>query len=292
MRAHRACHQARQPATRTRAVLHRSVQRLPGHAHRLRRLHDFAVRAAVHARRDGARPHNRRAATSLSQHVPALYTDHARGADHEQHGTAVGRDGSCDALHGAAGYALPDRGEPRGWLEVLHPVRRRHCAGTVRNHSAVFCRREGAGRGRRHGPSLDSSRCGQNAARAGSAGARVRVPARRIRHEGGPGALAQLAAGRARRGSHTDLRGALGAAAQCCNLCRHPLQGAGGRLAAVGVASAHADGVRTAVGRARRLLPVAAAGHQAAVRLLVDRAHGHHRLRLRDGRTGCELRIR
>jgi hypothetical protein len=50
------------------------------------------------------------------------------------------------------------------------------------------------------------------------------------------------------------------------------------------------DGLRPAHGGGRRLLPVAAEGHQAHVRLLVDRAHGAHHLRLRHGRPGRQLR--
>ena len=54
----------------------------------------------------------------------------------------------------------------------------------------------------------------------------------------------------------------------------------------------HADGLRAALGGAGGVLPVAAARHQAAVRLLVDRAHGHHHVRVRHGRAGRELRRR
>ena len=44
--------------------------------------------------------------------------------------------------------------------------------------------------------------------------------------------------------------------------------------------------------RLRRLHAVPAARHQAHVRLFVDRAHGHHRLRLRHGRAARQFRRR
>ena len=52
------------------------------------------------------------------------------------------------------------------------------------------------------------------------------------------------------------------------------------------------DGLRPAVGRRRRVPAVAAEGHQAAVRVLVDRAHGHHHVRVRHGRPDRQLRRR
>ncbi len=54
--------------------------------------------------------------------------------------------------------------------------------------------------------------------------------------------------------------------------------------------STHADGLRTRVGGAGGVLPLATARHQAPVRVLVDRAHGHHHVRVRHGRPGGELR--
>ena len=63
--------------------------------------------------------------------------------------------------------------------------------------------------------------------------ARLRLPARRLRHQGRPGAAAQLAARRARRGPDADLRGALGPAPQRRALQRDPLQGARRRRAGV-----------------------------------------------------------
>ena len=51
-------------------------------------------------------------------------------------------------------------------------------------------------------------------------------------------------------------------------------------------ALAHAHGLWAALGGAGGVLPLAPARHQAAVRLLLDRAHGDHHLRLRHGRPG------
>ena len=50
------------------------------------------------------------------------------------------------------------------------------------------------------------------------------------------------------------------------------------------------DGLRAAVGRRRGVSPVAAEGHQAPVRLFVDRAHGDHHVRVRHGRPDRQLR--
>ena len=59
--------------------------------------------------------------------------------------------------HRAAGEPLPHAGEPRGGVEVLHPVRRRHRAGAVRHDPALLRRREGARRRRRRA-AVDASR--------------------------------------------------------------------------------------------------------------------------------------
>ena len=127
-------------------------------------------------------------------------------------------------------------------------------------------------------------------ARADRAGHRVRLPAGGLRHQGRTGAAAQLAARRARRGPDARVRGALRAAAQRRALRARALQGAGRRRAARGLRRPPDDGLRPALGGGGRVLPVAAEGHQAPVRLLLDRAHGAHHLRLRHGRPGRQLR--
>ena len=50
------------------------------------------------------------------------------------------------------------------------------------------------------------------------------------------------------------------------------------------------DGLRPAVGRGRRAASLAAEGREAALRVLVDRAHGNHHVRFRHGRPGRQLR--
>ena len=145
---------------------------------------------------------------------------------HQQRGHPVGGDGGGDAHHRAAGEPLPHAGEPRGRMEVLHPVRRGSRAGALRHHPALLRGGEGAGRGRQRAP-VDASLRGQGAARADRAGARVRVPAGRLRHQGRPRAAAQLAARRARRGPDAGLGGALGAAPQRGAVRGRAHQGAG-----------------------------------------------------------------
>ncbi|MCK7473839.1 MAG: hypothetical protein MZV49_10635 [Rhodopseudomonas palustris] len=222
----------------------------------------------------------------LPQHVPALHVHDAAGAHHQQHGHPVGGDGGGDARHRAAGVALPHAGEPRGGVEVLHPVRRRHRAGAVRHDPALLRGGEGARRRGRQRAALDapgprsrassSPRCCRLAFVFLLVGYGTKV---------GPGAAAQLAAGRPRRGPDAGLRGALRAAAQRRAVRGGALQGAGRRRAAVALR-------RRNMLMGFGLLSVVLAAfflwrqtrHQAPVRLLVDRAHGHHHLRVRHGR--------
>ena len=68
--------------------------------------------------------------------------------------------------------------------------------------------------------------------------------------------------------------------------CKVLVEGSVGSVAS----GPHADGLWTAVGGARRVLPLEAARYQAALRLLLDRAHGHHHLCLRLGRSGRQFR--
>ena len=161
------------------------------------------------------------AAAPVPQHVPAVQLHDAAGADDQQHGHPVGGDGSGDADDGAAGQRLPHRGQPGGGLEVLHPLRRRHRAGAVRHGAALHGGREGARRrGRR--AAVDPPRRGEGPARPEHHHAGLRVPVHRLRHQGRPGAAAQLAARRTRRRPDAGVGGAVGPAAQrravraCC----------------------------------------------------------------------------
>ena len=125
-----------------RAVLHRSVQRVPGQRSprssasrpRCSRGRTCASRLE-HGRIEHGPP------AALPQHVPAVHGDDADRAHHQQHGPAVGRDGGRDALDGAARHAVPHARQPGGRLEVLHPVRRRHRAGACSARSCCTSRR-------------------------------------------------------------------------------------------------------------------------------------------------------
>ena len=229
------------------------------------------------------------AAAPLSQHVPAVRLHDAARAAHQQHGHRLGRDRGGHAGDGAARQPLPHAGEPGGGVEVLHPVRRRHRAGAVRHDPALHGVAEDP-RQRHRGAALDASRGRALAARADRAVDRVRVPARRLRHQGRAGAAPQLAARRARRRPDAGVGGALGVAAQRRALRARALQGARRRRARHPVRRQADDGLRHRLGRGRGVLPLAPARHQASLRLLLDRAHGAHHLRVRHGRPGRELR--
>ncbi len=272
-------------------VLHRLVQRLPGRAHRLRRLHHGAVLASLHAHRAGARPAQRAASAPLPQQLSDLHRRHAAGADHQQHGHPVGVDGGGDARHRAAGVAVPHPGFAGGGLEILHPVRRRHRAGAVRHHPALLRGGKSAGLGR-HGAAVDAPERRQGATGTHGAVTGFRLPAGRLRHQGRPGAPAQLAAGRPRRRPDAGVRRALRPAAQRRAVCGDALQGAGRRRARQRHGRQPDDGLRPLLGGAGRLPDQAPDRRQAHVRLLLDRAHGPHHLRLRHGRRGGELRRR
>src|SRR5690606_13299950 len=127
-------------------------------------------------------------------------------------------------------------------------------------------------------------------ARFGPAQPGLRVPAARLRHQGRTRAAPRLAARCARRGPDSDLRGALGAPAQ-----RRAVRAAALQAAARGQSRRHRaraldDHDGPGLARVRRVHAVPPARHQAHVRLLLDRAHGHHHLRLRHGRPARQLR--
>jgi hypothetical protein len=89
---------------------------------------------------------------------------------------------------------------------------------------------------------------------------RVRIPVHRLRHQGGPGARAQLAARRACRGPDPGVGRAVGPAAQRRSVCGAALQGAHRRCAAGQRAHrAHADGLRAGLGGRGGVPAVAAA---------------------------------
>ena len=287
--ADRARHPGRSDARPQPAILRRSVQCVSGRVDGLRRLHDIDLLAALHARRAGARASQCSPPAPLSQHVPALQLHNAGRSAHQQHGHPVGRDGGRDADHGPVGFAIPHAGEPGSGVEVFHPLRRRHRPGAVRHDPALFRRGKTARRrGRR--VAVDRAQRRQESTRANGAVAGVRLPPCRLRHQGRTRSAAQLAARRARRRPDPGFRGALGASAQRRAVCRRALQGTGRGIAANLVRPGTADGVRFAVGRRRGVPAFPPEGHQAAVRILVHRTHGHHYLCLRDGWPDRELR--
>ena len=179
-------------------------------------------------------------------------------------------------------------------LEVLHPVRRRHRAGAVRHDPALFRRREGARRRRRSALLWTHLNAVKGAARARRSwrlafvfllvGYGTKVGLAPLHnwlpdaHAEGPTPISAVLSG-------LLLNVALYAVVRCKVLVDGALQ-----HRASPAQPAH--GLRPALGRARRVLPVAPARRQAPVRLLLDRAHGDHHVRLRHGRPGRELRRR
>ena len=126
--------------------------------------------------------------------------------------------------------------------------------------------------------------------RSGAAQRRLRLPAARLRHQGRPRAAARLAARRPCRGPDADLGGAVGPAAQRRALRAAALQdAAGGQSRRARARTADGD-ARADLARLRGLHAVPPPRHQAHVRLFVDRAHGHHHLRLRHGRAARQFR--
>ena len=128
--------------------------------------------------------------------------------------------------------------------------------------------------------------------RSGAAQRRLRVPAARLRHQSRPRAAACLAARRACGRPDADLGGAVRPAPERRALCAAALQDAAGAQSG-GDRARPADGDHGAdLLRVRRLHAVPAARHQTHVRLFLDRAHGHHRVRLRHGRPARQFRRR
>jgi hydrogenase-4 component F len=90
---------------------------------------DRDLLAPLHAHRARPRQDDAAAPAPVPQHVPAVQLHHAAGADDQQPGHRLGGHGSRHADDRAVGQRLPHGGQPGGGLEVLHPVRRGHCAG-------------------------------------------------------------------------------------------------------------------------------------------------------------------
>src|SRR6266480_1290531 len=196
-RARGARHRKRPACCAGRAAVRGLAQRLSRGSHRVRRDDDVFFFAALHAHRTRAQAGNRPRDAALPQHVPAVQLHDAARADDQQPWRDVGRHGSRNAYHGAARRALPHACLARGGVEVLHPLRRRNRPGAVRNHPRLLRRREGARPGNRIA-AVDPPRRRQDRAAADRHVDRFRVPSGGLRHEGGTGTAAQLAARRAR----------------------------------------------------------------------------------------------
>ena len=172
--------------------------------------------------------------------------------------------------------------------KYFHSRQRRHRARAVRHHSRLHGGAADRRRGpRRHG--VDRARHPRERLRPGVARPGLRLFAARLRHQGRPRATACLAARRARRRPDADFGGAVGPAAQRRALRAAALQNAaGGERGRAGARPADGD-ARLAVARVRGLHALPPARHQAAVRLFVDRAHGHHHLCVRHGRPASPI---
>ena len=119
---------------------------------------------------------------------------------------------------------------------------------------------------------------------------RLHLPVSRLRHQGRPRAAARLAARRACRRSDPDIGGAVGAAAQRRALCAAALQDIARRQSG-GDRARPADGDDgPGVAGVRRLHALPPPRHQTAVRLFLDRTHGHHRVCVRHGRPARQFR--
>ena len=258
-------------------------------ADHFRQLHHQRIQCKLHRARDRDRPPEVNLRAFLSRHVPGDDVRNEPRAGGQQYRPDVGGDRDGDPDHSADGRHLPHARGTGSSLEIFHPRQCRHCAGAVRHHSRLHGGKAGdRRRPERHGVERAGDQGGEFRSR--SAQRRLRVPAARLRHQSGPRAAACLAARRACGRPDADLGGAVRPAAQRRALCAAALQDAAGAQSG-GDRARPADGDHGAdLLRVRRLHAVPAARHQTHVRLFLDRAHGHHRVRLRHGRPARQFR--
>jgi hydrogenase-4 component F len=265
------------------AVLRRSVQRVPGRPDRVRRLHDRDLLAPyMRIERDHGRLTPARLRLYHSMY-PALHVHDAAGAVDQQHGHPLGGDGGGHADHGAAGslYRTPASLEAAWKYFILCGVGIAQALfGTI---LLYFAAEKVLGAEARRA-AVDAAERGQGQLEPTvlslafvfllvGYGTKVGlVPL----HNWLPDAHAE--------GPDAGVRRALGPAAQRRALRGRALQGAGRRAPAQRVRRRADDGLRPAVGGRRGVPAVAPERHQAPVRLFVDRAHGHHHVRVRHGR--------
>ena len=255
----------------------------------LHRLHHQRLQRLLHRSRTAGRQAGDPAYAFLSRNVPADAVRHEPGAAGQQYRPDVGRGRTGDADHGADGRPLSHRRGAGGGVEIFHPRQRRHRSGAVRHHPGLSRRASGGRRGN-GGDDLDHSAAARAELRSVAAEYRIHFPVAGIRHQGRAGAAACLAARRARRGTDTDLRRAVRPAAECRAVRAAAVQDAAGGKSARHRAGSADDRAGTAFGHFRRVHAVPAPRYQTAVRLLIHRAHGHHRVRLRRRRPPGQLR--
>ena len=127
-----------------------------------------------------------------------------------------------------AGRARRHQGVRRGLLEVRAAGVGGHRP-RLRRHRARVLRFRAAGRSAGGGPELDRAQNGRARASPRGHGAGVRVHPGGLRHEGGTGADAHVAARRPRRGARAALRDDVGRAARGRALRHRALEGGGER---------------------------------------------------------------
>ena len=269
------------PDRRPQHRLHRAVE--------LRRLHHLDLQRELYRPRARDRAADADLSPLLPRHVPGADVRHEPRADGELDRRDVGGDRDRDADHRADGRHLPHPRGAGGGVEILHPRQRRHRARPVRHHPRLHGGAAGGRRGHRR-DALDRARRPRRRVRPGLPQRRLRLPLPRLRHQGRPRAAPRLAARRPCRGPDADLGGALRPPPQRRALRRAPLQDPARRQSRGARAGAADDDDGARLAGLRRLHALPAARHQTHVRLLLDRAHGDHRLRLRPRRSARQFR--
>ena len=269
----------------------RRPQRRVHRADHLRRLHHQRLQRELHRARARDRPADAGLPALLPRHVPGAHVRHEPGAARQQHRPDVGGDRARHADHGADGRHLP------------HAARRSRRRGNISSSAAS------ASRWRCSARSWSISRRARWSARASTRWPGTCWWRRRAAFDPallnlafvflllGYGTKVGLAPLHAwlpdahAEGPDADLGRAVGAAAQrralsrccasrCCMSANPAALAPGPLMVTLGLLSRGVRGVHA----------VPAARHQAHVRLLLDRAHGDHHLRLRHGRAAGQLR--
>ena len=270
------------PGRRSQHHLHR--------AHHLRRLHHQRVQRELHRPRARDRPADAAYRALLSRHVSGADVRDEPGAGRQQYRPDVGGDRAGDADHGADGRHLPHPRGARGGVEIFHPRQRRHRARAVRHHPRLHGgaagdrrrpRRHGVDRAGHAAPATSIRRCSIVAfvflllgygTKVGLAPLHAWLP---DAHAEGPTPISAVLSGLLLNVAlYALLRFKMLLAANAARAGARPADGdAGADLA-----------------RVRGVHALPPPRHQTPVRLFVDRAHGHHHLRLRHGRPARQFR--